>query len=90
MIVSCKVVLTFFGVFDQTKVYACIIKYFNIVTAFVFYCDAKYSGLLQGSSHVCCYLFPHSLIYLFHFYMKINKLHLLMRGKLALNDPNSH
>ena len=29
----------------------------NIATAFVFYCDAKYSDTLLGSSHVCCYLF---------------------------------
>ena len=28
-----------------------------IATAFVFYCDAKHSDNLQGSSHVCCYLF---------------------------------
>ena len=88
MIVSCKVVLTFWVCLTKQK-FTHVIKYFNIVSAFVFYCDAKYSGILQGSSHVCCYLFPHSLIYLFHFYMKINKLHLLMRGKLALNDPNS-
>ena len=26
-------------------------------TAFVFYCDAKHSDTLLGSSHVCCYLF---------------------------------
>ena len=29
----------------------------SIVTVFVFYCDAKHSDTLQGSSHVCCYLF---------------------------------
>ena len=29
----------------------------SIATAFVFYCDAKHSDTLQGSSHVCCYLF---------------------------------
>ena len=29
----------------------------SIATAFVFYCDAKYSDTLLGSSHVCCYLF---------------------------------
>ena len=29
----------------------------NIATAFVFYCDAKHSDALLGSSHVCCYLF---------------------------------
>ena len=29
----------------------------NIVTASVFYCDAKHSDTLLGSSHVCCYLF---------------------------------
>ena len=28
-----------------------------IETAFVFYCDAKHSDTLQGSSHVCCFLF---------------------------------
>ena len=28
----------------------------SVATHFVFYCDAKYSGILQGSSHVCCYL----------------------------------
>ena len=26
-------------------------------TAFVFYCEAKHSHILRGSSHVCCYLF---------------------------------
>ena len=29
----------------------------NIATAFMFYCDAKHSDTLLGSSHVCCYLF---------------------------------
>ena len=29
----------------------------SIATAFVFYCDAKHSDTLLGSSHVCCYLF---------------------------------
>ena len=29
----------------------------NIATASVFYCDAKHSDTLPGSSHVCCYLF---------------------------------
>ena len=29
----------------------------NIATAFVFYCDAKYSDTLLGSSHVYRYLF---------------------------------
>ena len=29
----------------------------SIATAFVFYCDAKYSDTLLGSSHVCRYLF---------------------------------
>ena len=29
----------------------------RVTTAFVFYCDAKYSDILQGSSHVRCYLF---------------------------------
>ena len=24
---------------------------------FLFYCDSKYSDILQGPSHVCCYLF---------------------------------
>ena len=28
-----------------------------IATSFVFYCDAKHSETLLGSSHVCCYLF---------------------------------
>ena len=28
-----------------------------IATAFVFYCDAKHSDTLQGSSHVSCYLY---------------------------------
>ena len=28
----------------------------NVTTAFVFYCDAKYSDILRESSHVCCYL----------------------------------
>ena len=29
----------------------------SIATPFVFYCDAKYSDTLLGSSHLCCYLF---------------------------------
>ena len=29
----------------------------SIATTFVFYCDAKHSDTLQGSSHVYCYLF---------------------------------
>ena len=29
----------------------------SIWTAFLFYCDAKDSDTLMGSSHVCCYLF---------------------------------
>ena len=29
----------------------------RIATAFVFYCDAKHSDTLLGSSHVCRYLF---------------------------------
>ena len=29
----------------------------SIATAFVFYCDAKHSDTLLGSSHVCRYLF---------------------------------
>ena len=28
-----------------------------VATAFVFYCDAKHSDILWGSSHVHCYLF---------------------------------
>ena len=28
-----------------------------IATTFVFYCDAKHSNTLLGSSHLCCYLF---------------------------------
>ena len=34
-----------------------VIKYFSVATAFVFYCDVKHSDILQGPSHVCCYLF---------------------------------
>ena len=29
----------------------------SVATAFVFYCDANYSNILRGSSHVCCHLF---------------------------------
>ena len=29
----------------------------SIATAFLFYCDAKHSDTLLGSSHVCCYFF---------------------------------
>ena len=29
----------------------------SIATAFVFYCDAKHSDTLLGSSHLCCYFF---------------------------------
>ena len=28
----------------------------SVATAFVFYCDAKHSDILRGSSHVRCYL----------------------------------
>ena len=34
-----------------------VIKYFNVASAFVFFCDAKDSDILLGSSHVDCYLF---------------------------------
>ena len=30
---------------------------FTISFDFVFYCDAKHSDILRGSSQVCCYLF---------------------------------
>ena len=30
----------------------------SVAATFVFYCDAKHSDILRGSSHVCCYLFP--------------------------------
>ena len=33
------------------------IKKKSIATVFVFYCDARHWDILQGSSHVCCYLF---------------------------------
>ena len=31
-------------------------KYFSVVTAFLFYCNAKHSDILWGSSHIDCYL----------------------------------
>ena len=31
-------------------------KIISIAISFLFYCDAKHSDLLPGSSHVCCYL----------------------------------
>ena len=34
-----------------------MIKEKSIATAFVFYSDVKYSDILWGYSHVCCYLF---------------------------------
>ena len=37
--------------------YFCNILRKSVATAFVFYCDAKYSDILRGSSHVCCCLF---------------------------------
>ena len=30
----------------------------SVAAIFVFYCDAKHSDILRGSSHVCCHLFP--------------------------------
>ena len=30
----------------------------SVAATFVFYCDAKHSDILRGSSHVYCYLFP--------------------------------
>ena len=35
----------------------------SVATAFVFYCDAKHSDILRGSSHVLCYLLSLFLIY---------------------------
>ena len=33
------------------------VYYFSVATAFVFYCDAKHLDILQGPSHIDCYLF---------------------------------
>ena len=42
------------------NIYICIYNIYilrkSIVTVFVFYCDAKHSDTLQGSSHICCHL----------------------------------
>ena len=38
-------------------------KYFSVLTAFVFYYDAKHSNILWSSSHVCCYLFSSTFPY---------------------------
>ena len=46
---------------DQTcRKYPLFLKYIKKIVAasFVFYCYAKHSDILQGSSHVYCYLFP--------------------------------
>ena len=32
----------------------------SVAAIFMFYCDAKHSDILRGSSHVYCYLFPHT------------------------------
>ena len=32
----------------------------KLTTAFVFYCDAKYSDFLRGVSHVLCYLLSYN------------------------------
>ena len=49
--------------------YFCKILKKNVVPAFVFYCDAKLSGILRGSSHVRCYLLIHGTTSL-RFYFK--------------------
>ena len=41
--------------------YPLICRYFSVTTAFVFYCDAKHSDILWGSSHVFCFIFAVSL-----------------------------
>ena len=38
------------------------IKKKDVVTTFAFYCDAKHSDILRGSSHIRCYLFPGSSV----------------------------
>ena len=40
------------------KTGSCNIFAKSVATTFVFYCDAKHSDILLGSSHVYCYLFP--------------------------------
>ena len=42
----------------QNRKLAIFLQYIrkNVATA-LFYCDAKHLDILQGSSHVCCYLF---------------------------------
>ena len=32
----------------------------SVAATFVFYCDTKHEDVLRGSSHVYCYLFPHT------------------------------
>ena len=36
--------------------FACAVKFFSVATVLSFSFDAKHSVILQGPSHVCCYL----------------------------------
>ena len=51
-----KSVLSFLmGKQEVGNIFAIFLK--KCCNCFVFCCDAKHSGILQGSSHACCYLF---------------------------------
>ena len=45
---------------QRTKNRKLVIFFQSVAATFVFYCDAKYSNILWVSSHVYCYMFPHT------------------------------
>ena len=50
----------------QNKKLVILVQYIkkkSVAIPFVFYCDAKYSGILQGSSHVRFYMFRVALTF---------------------------
>ena len=57
----------------------------NCRNCFLFYCDAKHSDILRGSSHVCCYLF---LVKQFDFWdgiLQLKKQHFSFYERFVLN-----
>ena len=40
----------------------------SVATAFVLYCDARHSDVLQGSSHVCCHFFSYHYSNVYSFF----------------------
>ena len=49
---SCKII----DYFSRIS-FTIVVKYFSVATDFVFYCGTKRSGILLGSSRVCCYFY---------------------------------